>query len=143
MSVKNLQRSEHTIPEGEFMSSAQLEFFRLRLQDERRALLESAQSTLEQMQAIVAAADANDRATTEEELSLEFRIRDRERKLLKKIEGALRRIEEGTYGWCVETSEPIGLPRLFARPTATLCIEAQERYELNKRAYDYRTSSAH
>ena len=89
MSVKNLQRSEHTIPEGEFMSSAQLEFFRLRLQDERRALLESAQSTLEQMQAIVAAADANDRATTEEELSLEFRIRDRERKLLKKIEGAL------------------------------------------------------
>jgi DnaK suppressor protein len=118
------------------MSPPQLEFFRLRLQDERRRLLGSAQSTLEQMQGIVRGADSNDRASTEEELSLEFRIRNRERKLLKKIDDALTRIEEGTYGWCAETGEPIGLPRLLARPTATLCIEAQERHELNKRAYE-------
>jgi DnaK suppressor protein len=136
MSVKNPQRSIDTIPEGAYMSPAQLEFFRLRLQDERRTLLESAQSTLEQMQSLVPGADPNDRASTVEELSLELRIRDRERKLLKKIDDALRRIEEGTYGWCVETGEPIGLPRLLARPTATLCLEAQERHELNKRAYE-------
>jgi DnaK suppressor protein len=116
------------------MSPAQLEFFRLRLQDERRRLLQSAQGTLEQIQAVARGADSNDRASTEEELSLEFRIRDRERKLLKKIDDALVRIEEGTYGWCAETGEPIGIPRLLARPTATLCIEAQERHELNKRA---------
>jgi DnaK suppressor protein len=118
------------------MSPAQLEFFRLRLQDERRKLLASAQSTLEQMQSLVPGADSNDRASTVEELSLELRIRDRERKLLKKIDDALMRIEEGTYGWCIETGEPIGLPRLLARPTATLCLEAQERHELSKRAYD-------
>jgi len=136
MNLKNPSQPIHAIPEGEYMSCAQLEFFRLRLQDERRRLLESAQSTLEQMRAIARGADSNDRASTEEKLSLEFRIRDRERKLLKKIDDALMRIDEGMYGWCAETGEPIGIPRLLARPTATLCIEAQERHESYKRAYE-------
>lgn len=136
MNLKSSSQPIHEIPDGTYMSCAQLEFFRLRLQDERHRLLESAQSTLEQMRAIARGADSNDRASTEEKLSLEFRIRDRERKLLKKIDDALVRIEAGTYGWCAETGEPIGIPRLLARPTATLCIEAQERHESNKRAYE-------
>lgn len=117
------------------MSPAQLEFFRLRLEEERRQLLENAQSTLEQMQASVSEADPNDRTSIEEEFSLEFRVRNRERKLLKKIEDALLRIQQGTYGWCADTGEPIGIDRLLARPTATLCIEAQERHELHERSY--------
>ncbi|BCT68074.1 RNA polymerase-binding protein DksA [Nitrosospira sp. NRS527] len=106
-----------------------------RLEDEWRMLLDNAQSTLEQMQAIVSESDSNDRASTEEKFSLEFRVRDRERKLLKKIKDALLSIKAGTYGWCVETGEPIGIARLLARPTATLCIEAQERHERYERSY--------
>lgn len=129
------ERAIRAVPPGEYMSPAQLEFFRLRLEDERDKLLENAQGTLEQMQTVVSEPDPNDRASTEEKFSLEFRVRDRERKLLKKIEDALLRIENGTYGWCADTGEPIGLPRLLARPTATLCIEAQERHELQERSY--------
>ncbi|SCX56533.1 RNA polymerase-binding protein DksA [Nitrosospira sp. Nsp1] len=138
MKTKHSSSVEHTIrevPSGEYMCAAQLEFFRFRLEDERRMLLDSAQSTLEQMQAIVSESDSNDRASTEEKFSLEFRVRDRERKLLKKIEDALLSIEDGTYGWCVETGEPIGIARLLARPTAALCIEAQERHERYERSY--------
>jgi DnaK suppressor protein len=123
------------VPPGEYMEPAQLEFFRLRLEEERRQLLENAQETLEQMQGVASAADPNDRASVEEKFSLDFRVRDRERKLLKKIDEALLRIHNGTYGWCVETGEPIGLRRLLARPTATLCIEAQERHELYKKTH--------
>ena len=128
--------SEQTIelvPSGEYMSVAQLEFFRLRLMDERRKLLENVQGTLVHMQGIVNESDSNDRASMEEEFTLEFRVRDRERKLLRKIADALLRIENGTYGWCEETGEPIGIPRLLARPVATLCIEAQERHERHER----------
>jgi DnaK suppressor protein len=121
------------VPSGEYMSVAQLEFFRLRLMDERRKLLENVQGTLVHMQGIVNESDANDRASMEEEFTLEFRVRDRERKLLRKIADALLRIENGTYGWCEETGEPIGIPRLLARPVATLCIEAQERHERHER----------
>jgi DnaK suppressor protein len=121
------------VPPGEYMSAAQLEFFRLRLEDERRKLLENVQGTLVHMQAIVSESDSNDRASTEEEFTLEFRVRDRERKLLRKIADALLRIENGTYGWCEETGEPIGIPRLLARPVATMCIEAQERHERDER----------
>ncbi len=117
------------------MSPLQLEFFRGRLEDERRKLLENAHETLEQIQTIAVGSDPNDRASTEENFSLEFRIRDRERKLLKKIDDALLRIDNGTYGWCAKTGEPIGLPRLLARPAATLCIEAQERHEFKERSY--------
>jgi DnaK suppressor protein len=118
---------------SEYMSTAQLEFFRLRLEDERRKLLENAQGTLVHMQGIVTESDSNDRASMEEEFTLEFRVRDRERKLLRKITDALSRIENGTYGWCEETGEPIGIPRLLARPVATLCIEAQEQHERHER----------
>jgi DnaK suppressor protein len=123
----------NTVPPGEYMCAAQLEFFRLRLEDERRKLLENVQGTLVHMQDIVNESDSNDRASTEEEFTLEFRVRDRERKLLRKIADALLRIENGTYGWCEETGEPIGIPRLLARPIATLCIEAQERHERHER----------
>ena len=118
---------------SEYMSTAQLEFFRLRLEDERRKLLENVQGTLVHMQGIVTESDSNDRASMEEEFTLELRVRDRERKLLRKIADALSRIENGTYGWCEETGEPIGIPRLLVRPAATLCIEAQERHERHER----------
>lgn len=85
------------------------------------------------MQDVTAEPDFNDRASTEEKFLLEFRVRDRERNLLRKIEQALQRIEDETYGWCQETGEPIGIPHLLARPTANLCIEAQERHELLER----------
>ena len=79
--------------------------------------------------------DPNDRATLESEFALELRTRDRERKLIRKIEEALSRIEDGSYGYCVETGEPIGVKRLEARPVATLCIEAQERRERREKQY--------
>jgi DnaK suppressor protein len=122
------------VPPGEYMSAQQLQFFRILLEDERRKLLENVQGTLDHMHAIVSESDPNDRASTEENFSLEFRVRDRERKLLRKSADALERIENGTYGWCQETGEPIGIRRLLARPTATLTIEAQERHELQERA---------
>lgn len=125
------------VPSGEYMCKAQLAFFYRRLKDEKRTILESAQETLNNMQSDESRSDLNDRASTEEKYLLELRVRDRERKLLKKIEEALVRIEKGTYGWCKETGEPIGIPRLLARPTAALCIEAQERHELSNRLYDY------
>jgi len=132
-SDSSTEQTIESVPSGEYMSVAQLEFFRLRLLDERRKLLENVQGTLVHMQGIVNESDANDRASMEEEFTLEFRVRDRERKLLRKIADALLRIENGTYGWCEETGEPIGIPRLLARPVATLCIEAQERHERHER----------
>ena len=80
-----------------------------------------------------AEADPNDRATIEEENSIELRIRDRERKMLPRVEAALKRIENGTFGFCEETGDPIGLPRLLARPTTVFSIEAQERHESRQR----------
>jgi DnaK suppressor protein len=132
-SDSSTEQTIESVPSGEYMSVAQLEFFRLRLMDERRKLLENVQGTLVHMQGIVNESDSNDRASMEEEFTLEFRVRDRERKLLRKIADALLRIENGTYGWCEETGEPIGIPRLLARPVATLCIEAQERHERHER----------
>jgi len=116
-------------PEMEYMSDAQLEFFRELLLAEKQALVESAQETSMNLQENEATPDWTDRATVEEEHALELRVRDRERKLLKKIDQALARIDDGSYGWCEETGEPIGILRLLARPTATLSIEAQERHE--------------
>ena len=81
------------------------------------------------------APDPTDRATIEEEHALELRTRDRERKLLKKVEAAIRRIDEGEYGYCEETGDPIGVARLMARPTATLSLEAQQRRELKQKMY--------
>ena len=118
------------MPEEDYMSPRQLKFFKHLLLEEKRKLLEKAAETTQYLQQEnEVTPDWTDRATIEEEQALELRVRDRERKLMKKIDEALERIEKGTYGWCEETGEPIGLKRLLARPTATLCLEAQERHE--------------
>ncbi len=122
-------------PESEYMSEAQLQTFKKHLLDEEKALRDAAQSTTHHLQESEAAPDPTDRASAEEEHTLELRVRDRERKLLKKIVQALQRIEDGTYGWCEESGEPIGIARLLARPTASLTLEAQERHEQRKRQF--------
>ena len=119
----------------DYMSPAQLAFFRQRLLDEEKALRGAAEETTHHLQDNAAEPDPNDRASAEEEHTLELRVRDRERKLLKKIGQSLQRIEDGTYGWCEDTGEPIGIPRLLARPTASLCLEAQERHEQKRRQF--------
>lgn len=120
-------------PEDDYMSDAQLEFFRQLLLSEKQSLINSARETTINLQDNEATPDWTDRATVEEEHALELRVRDRERKLMKKIDEALGRINDGSYGWCEETGEPIGIPRLLARPTATLSVEAQERHEAMER----------
>ncbi|HMV53873.1 MAG TPA: RNA polymerase-binding protein DksA [Rhodocyclaceae bacterium] len=123
------------MPEKDYMNAAQLAFFKARLEAMRDEILEKAAETVEHMREIEAVADPADRATVEEEHTLELRTRDRERKLLRKIEEAIARIDDASYGWCAETGEPIGVPRLLARPTATLSIEAQERRERLQKQY--------
>ena len=122
-------------PASQYMSSAQMAFFRERLLAMQRELLEKADLTSEHLREHDIEPDPTDQATIEEEYALELRARDRERKLLKKIEQALRRIDDGSYGYCEETGEAIGIPRLLARPTATLTIEAQSRRELKQKLY--------
>jgi DnaK suppressor protein len=122
-------------PEKEYMSEAQLAFFRDRLQGMERELLRNAGETTEHLRETVIVPDPADRATIEEEHALELRTRDRERKLLKKIQQSIARIDSGEYGYCEETGEPIGVLRLLARPTATLSLEAQERRELKQKLY--------
>ncbi|MBS1208365.1 MAG: dksA [Proteobacteria bacterium] len=117
------------MPESEYMNEAQLSFFRERLSATRSELQLKVDETVEHMREQETVADPADRATVEEEHALELRTRDRERKLLKKIDQALLRIADGSYGFCEETGEPIGLARLIARPTATLSVEAQARRE--------------
>ena len=122
-------------PASQYMSAEQLAFFRERLLATQRELLEKANLTSEHLREHELEADPTDQATIEEEYALELRARDRERKLLKKIDEALRRIDEGSYGYCEETGEPIGIARLLARPTATLSIEAQSRREQKQKLY--------
>jgi len=122
-------------PASQYMNTAQLAFFRERLQAMQRELLEKADVTSEHLREHDIEPDPTDQATIEEEYALELRARDRERKLLKKIEQSLRRIEDGSYGYCEETGEPIGIARMLARPTATLTIEAQSRRELKQKLY--------
>jgi len=120
----------------EYMSDKQLEHFRKILSAWKRELMYEVDRTVHHMQDEAANfPDPNDRATQESEFGLELRTRDRERKLLRKIDSALARIDEGSYGWCDETGEEIGLKRLEARPVATLCLEAQERRELAERQF--------
>jgi len=120
----------------DYMSSEQLEHFRDILLSWKRELMNEVDRTLHHMQDEAANfPDPNDRATQESEFGLELRTRDRERKLLRKINSALARIDEGTYGYCEETGEEIGLKRLEARPVATLCLEAQERREMAERQF--------
>jgi len=113
-----------------FMNEMQREYFRQKLQRWRDELLRDSSLTLAHLQQeSLSEPDIADRASLETDRSLELRTRDRERKLIAKIDEALRRIEEGTYGYCEETAEPISLRRLEARPIATLSVEAQERHE--------------
>ena len=123
------------MPESEYMNAAQLAFFRERLEKMKRELLENAGMTSEHLRENDVVPDPADRATIEEEHALELRARDRERKLMKKIDESLARIEDGSYGWCEETGEPIGIPRLLARPTATLSVDAQQRREQKQKLY--------
>ena len=124
------------MPENEYMKEKQLDFFRSRLQTQKDNLLSNAGETTEHLREDTSIVpDPADRATIEEEHALELRTRDRERKLLKKISQSLMRIENGEYGFCDETGEPIGLGRLIARPTATLSLEAQQRRELKQKMF--------
>ena len=117
------------MPGKSYMNAAQLRFFRDLLNRQRQDLLDNATMTIDHLRDGEAEADPNDRATIEEENSLELRIRDRERKMLPRVDAALRRIDDGRYGFCEDTGEPIGLRRLLARPTTVFSIEAQERHE--------------
>lgn len=119
-----------------FMSERQRTYFRQKLMMWRDEIIHSTKTTLQHLQDESAQhADIADRATSETDRALELRARDRQRKLISKIEAALMRIDEGTYGYCEETGEPIGLKRLDARPIATLSVEAQERHERRERVY--------
>src|SRR5450830_587311 len=121
--------------EKDYMNEAQLAFFKARLQQLEKDLLKNAGETTEHLRETVLVPDPADRATIEEEHALELRTRDRERKLLKKVQQSIVSIDGGEYGWCEETGEPIGIPRLLGRPTATLSFEAQQRRELKQKLY--------
>ena len=123
------------MPAKQYMNEAQLEFFRDRLLALKRSIDENASATGEHLRDTELLADPFDRASKEEEHAIELRARDRERKLVRKIDQALRRIEDGSYGYCEETGEAIGLKRLLARPTATLTVDAQERREKRERVF--------
>lgn len=119
----------------DYMNTAQLAFFKNRLQQLEKDLIRNAGETTEHLRETTLVPDPADRATIEEEHALELRTRDRERKLLKKVQQSIASIDAGDYGWCEETGEPIGVARLLARPTATLSLEAQQRRELKQKLY--------
>ena len=123
------------MPESDYMNERQLAFFKERLKQLEQDILANAGETTEHLRETQFVPDPADRATIEEEHALELRTRDRERKLLKKVQQSIARIDSGEYGWCEETGEPIGVPRLLARPTATLSLEAQERREMRQKLY--------
>ena len=138
-----ITKSEIELPDGyrptdkeEFMNARQKEYFRRKLLAWKDEILRESRSTLSNLQEDIGALpDLADRASTETDRALELRARDRQRKLISKIESALRRIDEGEYGYCEETGEPISLARLDARPVATLSLEAQERHERSERVH--------
>jgi DnaK suppressor protein len=133
-----LVRSEVYRPSEDepFMNERQLEYFRQKLLDQKADILREARVTVSALQRETENhPDLVDRASSESDRSLELRTRDRQRKLIAKIDEALRRIDDGSYGWCEETGEPISLARLEARPTATLSLEAQERHERRERVH--------
>jgi DnaK suppressor protein len=135
--------SEIELPQGytpsdseDFMNARQKEYFRRKLMAWREEILRESRSTLSNLQLDVGTLpDIADRASTETDRALELRARDRQRKLIAKIDSALRRIDDGEYGYCEETGEPIALARLDARPVATLSLEAQERHERSERVH--------
>lgn len=135
--AKKVRTAEEILkmPEDDYMNAQQLEFFRRRLTDLEKELRANADQTTVNLRETTVVPDPADRATIEEEHALELRTRDRERKLLKKVQAAIKRIDDGDYGFCEETGDPIGVARLMARPTATLSLEAQQRRELKQKMY--------
>lgn len=136
MPVVTLPPNYKPSPKEEYMCEMQLEYFKRKLLDWRAELMKESEATLQDLKENnMQEADENDRASSETDQFMELRTRDRMRKLIKKINQALDRIENGTYGYCEETGEPIGLARLEARPVTTLCIEAQERHERKEKTF--------
>ena len=136
MDAKLLQDGYRPSDKEPFMNPTQAEYFRQKLTNWKRDILRDSQGTLEALQEEnVQQADVADRASSESDRTLELRTRDRQRKLISKIDGALRRIDDGTYGYCEDSGEPIGLKRLDARPVATLSLEAQEKHERREKVY--------
>jgi DnaK suppressor protein len=137
MTVQGVIKAEYLPSDDEpFMGERQKEFFRKRLMTLKQDILDESRETLEAMQeGAVNIPDLVDRASAETDRALELRTRDRQRKLISKIDAALRRIDDGDYGYCEETGEPISLKRLIARPTATLSLEAQERHERREKVH--------
>ena len=125
-----LDRDYAPSEDEEYMSLQQLDYFRVLLLEWKKSILSAAENTLQSLQdGPIREPDLNDRASSETDWGIELRTRDRQRKLIAKIDAALRRIDEGEYGWCEVTGEPIGINRLIARPIATMTVEAQERHE--------------
>lgn len=137
MKVEPVLDKRYTPAEDEpFMNDRQREYFRKKLQDWKNSILEGNRDTIEGMQQGTRnIPDVADRASEETDRALELRTRDRQRKLVSKIDAALRRIEDGSYGYCEDTGEPISLKRLDARPIATLSLEAQERHERKEKVH--------
>ena len=137
ISKKEITLNNYKLSENDpFMCEEQLIYFKLKLEKWRSEVMADSEKTRESLQNNnTPEADVADRASTETERSLELRTRDRQRKLLAKINAALARIKEGSYGYCIETGEPIGLKRLDARPIALLSIQAQERHEKYERSH--------
>ena len=134
---EKIDLSNFVLDEGdEFMNARQRAYFRAKLNAWKNDILREARETLDHLAEESANhPDLADRASSETDRAIELRARDRQRKLISKIDAALQRLDEGTYGYCEETGEPIGLKRLDARPIATLSIEAQERHERREKVY--------
>ena len=125
-----LDRDYAPSEDEEYMSLQQLDYFRVLLLEWKKSILSAAENTLQSLQdGPIREPDLNDRASSETDWGIELRTRDRQRKLIAKIDAALRRIDEGEYGWCEVTGEPIGINRLIARPIATMTVEAQQAHE--------------
>ncbi len=135
MGVTELPEDYRPSEDEPFMNDRQREYFRRKLLVWKDEILRSSRETLENLQESEQHPDLTDRASSETDRTLELRARDRQRKLIAKIDEALERIEDGTYGYCEETGEPIGVKRLDARPIATLSVEAQERHEKREKIY--------
>ncbi|AKH43494.1 DnaK suppressor protein [Altererythrobacter atlanticus] len=125
-----LDRDYAPSDDEEYMSEKQLNYFRVLLLEWKKSILSASEGTLQSLQdGPIREPDLNDRASSETDWGIELRTRDRQRKLISKIDAALRRIDEGEYGWCEVTGEPIGIKRLTARPIATMTVEAQQAHE--------------
>ncbi len=135
MSASDLPNDYRPSEDEPFMGERQLTYFRKKLIDWKSDILRSSRETLDNLQDSSHHPDLTDRASSETERALELRARDRQRKLISKIDEALMRIQDGTYGYCIDTGEPISLKRLEARPVVERTIEAQERHERRERIY--------